>query len=107
MGPAQFIPSTWVLYQGKIRSILGKPGDPWNIKDAFLAAAVYLADSGAARQTQDSEWRAAIAYFSGSASSANIRRYRFYGDSVMAIAQGYEDDIKNLATGDGKDLALR
>ena len=94
MGPAQFIPSTWVLYQGKIRNILARPGDPWNINDAFLAAAVYLADSGAATQTYNAEWRSALLYFSGSTST----RYRFYGDSVMAIAKGYEDDIKNLAS---------
>ncbi len=104
MGPAQFIPSTWVLYEQKLRDILGRSGDPWNIKDAFMAAAVLLADSGAAKQTYTAEWRAAMIYFSGSTNT----RYRFYGDSVMAIAKGYEEDIKALAAGaDTRDLALR
>lgn len=92
MGPAQFIPSTWALYRDEIKKITGKATDPWSIKDAFLAAALYLADSGAAQQTYNSEWRAAIIYFAG---SVNLK-YRFYGDSVMSIAASYEDDIKQL-----------
>jgi len=89
MGPAQFIPSTWVLYKDRVKGITGKPADPWNIKDAFLAAALYLADSGAAKRTYEAEWKAAMIYFSGSTDS----RFRFYGDSVLKIAKGYEDDI--------------
>lgn len=92
MGPAQFIPSTWAIYKDEVKKITGSPADPWNIKDAFLAAAVYLADSGAASQTYNSEWRAAMYYFAG---SINLN-YRFYGDSVMAIAADYEDDIAQL-----------
>ena len=66
--------------------------DPWDIKDAFLAAALYLADYGAAKQTYNTEWRATMIYFSG---STNLR-YRFYGDSVMAIAARYQEDIKQI-----------
>jgi membrane-bound lytic murein transglycosylase B len=89
MGPAQFIPSTWVKYKERISSITGKPSDPWNIKDAFLAAGLYLSDYGAKSQTKDGEWKAAMIYFSGSTST----KYRFYGDSVLRIAAGYADDI--------------
>jgi len=92
MGPAQFIPSTWKGYEVKLASLLGRPGDPWNIKDAFLASALYLADSGATKHTYDAEWCAAQRYFSGRCST----RYRFYGDSVMALATRYEQDIKTL-----------
>ncbi len=92
MGPAQFIPSTWMLYRDGVKAITGKPADPWNIKDAFLASALYLANYGAAKQTYAAEWKAAMIYFSGTTSS----KYRFYGDSVMKIAQGYEEDIKQL-----------
>jgi len=92
MGPAQFIPSTWMLYKDKIQAITGKPADPWDIKDAFLAAGVLLRDAGAAAQTHNSEWRAAMIYFSGGTNST----YSFYGNSVMAIAKGYEDDILQL-----------
>ena len=92
MGPAQFIPSTWMLYRDELAGIIGKAADPWNIKDAFLAAALYLADYGATKQTYNSEWKAAMIYFSGSTNTA----YRFYGDSVMKITSQYEDDIKEL-----------
>lgn len=92
MGPAQFIPSTWMLYKDKAEAITGTPPDPWNIRDAFLAAALYLADYGAAKKTYDAEWKAAMIYFSGSTRS----RYRFYGDSVMSIAAQYTLDIKEL-----------
>lgn len=91
MGPAQFIPSTWVRYEDRVRATTGS-ADPWNIKDAFVAAALYLANAGAASQNSQAEWRAAMIYFSGSTSS----KYRFYGDSVMAIAGGYEEDIQAI-----------
>ncbi|MBI2113002.1 MAG: lytic murein transglycosylase, partial [Candidatus Wildermuthbacteria bacterium] len=64
MGPAQFIPSTWMTYKERIDSILGRPADPWNIKDAFLAAGLYLQTYGAAKQDYNSEWKAAMIYFS-------------------------------------------
>lgn len=92
MGPAQFIPSTWVLYQDKVTQITGKPADPWSIKDAFLAAGLLLKDAGAVRQNTEAEWRAAMIYFSG---STNVK-YRFYGDSVIDLAKDYEKDIKTL-----------
>ncbi|OHA67065.1 MAG: hypothetical protein A3C82_02305 [Candidatus Wildermuthbacteria bacterium RIFCSPHIGHO2_02_FULL_47_12] len=96
MGPAQFIPSTWVQYQNRIEQLKGGSVDPWNIRDAFLAAGVYLAQAKATRQTHDYEWCAAVTYFSGSCSSRNQVRYEFYGDNVMAIAAKYEEDIKAL-----------
>jgi membrane-bound lytic murein transglycosylase B/uncharacterized protein YjeT (DUF2065 family) len=96
MGPAQFIPSTWLMYKGRLLELKGSPADPWNIRDAFLAAAVYLSDSGAAKKSYDYEWCAAVSYFSGSCSLSNQRRYRFYGDSVMAMAAQYEKDIKEI-----------
>jgi len=95
MGPAQFIPSTWMIYRDRVKEITGKLADPWDIKDAFLAAALYLTDYGAAKQTQDAEWKAAMIYFSGSTNT----KYRFYGDSVLNIAQGYEGDIETIEKG--------
>lgn len=92
MGPAQFIPATWIRYRDRVKEITGKLADPWNIKDAFLAAALYLADYGATKQTSDAEWKAAMIYFSGSTKT----KYRFYGDSVLSIATRYEEDIKAI-----------
>lgn len=92
MGPAQFIPSTWMAYRDRVRQATGKIDDPWAIKDSFLAAGFYLEDYGAAKRTTEAERKAALIYFSGSTKS----KYRFYADSVLAIAKQYEQDIKDL-----------
>ncbi|MFH1820431.1 MAG: lytic murein transglycosylase [Candidatus Nealsonbacteria bacterium] len=101
MGPAQFIPSTWMLYKNRVAELKGSPADPWNINDAFLASAVYLSDGGATKtgttqKVYEYEWCAALSYFSGNCSLKNQIRYEFYGDSVMAIAARYEKDIKEI-----------
>lgn len=92
MGPAQFIPSTWVLYQNQVRNVTGSAPNPWDIRDAFLGAGFYLAKYGATSKTDEGEWRAAMIYFAG---TVNVK-YRFYGDSVLKIAKGYADDIAAL-----------
>lgn len=86
MGPAQFIPSTWVLYEQRISQILGKPADPWEIKDSFLAAGLYLADLGG--NSISGERQAALGYFGGN--------YSWYANSVLNIAAKFEQDIKIL-----------
>lgn len=92
MGPAQFIPSTWILYKNRVTAITGKPANPWAIRDAFIAAALLLKDNGALEKDNKAEWRAAMRYFSGGTNT----RYRFYGDNVIALAERYEDDIRAL-----------
>lgn len=97
MGPAQFIPDTWANpkygYGKKVTEITGKTADPWNIKDAFLAAGLYLRDLGA----ETNEFKAVMRYFSGSSWS---KWEEFYGNSVLAIAKGYEEDITALKKGE-------
>ena len=89
MGPADFIPSTWVSYEKKIEAITKEPADPWNVRDAFLAAGLFLADTGAKSKTYSGEWKAAMTYFSGSPNSP----YHFYADGVMKIAEEIQKDI--------------
>ncbi|MGB2762068.1 MAG: hypothetical protein WBC21_00830 [Minisyncoccales bacterium] len=89
MGPAQFIPSTWVLYKDKIEAVTGKTADPWNIKDAFLASGIYLKELGGSKN----EFKAAMHYFSG---STWTKYEEFYGRSVISLANRYEKDIANL-----------
>jgi membrane-bound lytic murein transglycosylase B len=90
MGPAQFIPSTWMGYRAKVTAVTGKAANPWDIRDAFLAAAIKLKADGAG--SQSGEWAAAMKYFSGGTNPA----YRFYGDNVATLAAGYESDIEKL-----------
>lgn len=93
MGPAQFIPSTWMGYRKKVTAITGKStANPWDIRDAFVAAAVKLKADGA-DGTEDGEWKAAMRYFSGSTNT----KYRFYGDNVLKLTDKYEQDIKDLS----------
>lgn len=87
MGPAQFIPSTWVLYEAGIKRALGiTTPNPWNPEHAFVAASLLLIDNGALAGSFTSEKNAACKYYSGSsclaASYANA-----YGTSVMAKAE--------------------
>jgi len=98
MGPAQFIPSTWMMYKDRVEKITGKEADPWNIKDAFLAAGLYLADYGAAKRTYNAEWKAAMIYFSGTSRRTRYNGYGFYGDSVMRLAKGFEKDIETITS---------
>jgi membrane-bound lytic murein transglycosylase B len=98
MGPAQFIPSTWMKYRDKVAQITGNnPPNPWNILDAFAAAAVYLASAGASARTYEAEWKAAMIYFAGS--NWAKPELSFYGDSVMRIAEKFEEDIKIMKGG--------
>jgi membrane-bound lytic murein transglycosylase B len=93
MGPGQFIPSTWAKYGygAKVEAVTGKIGDPWDIKDAFLATAIYLKDAGGT--STSGEFRAVMNYFSGASWS---KWEEFYGRSVLSIASGYESDINAL-----------
>jgi peptidoglycan hydrolase CwlO-like protein len=91
MGPAQFIPSTWMGYRAKVTAITGKAANPWDIRDAFLAAAIKLKADGAG--SESGEWAAAMRYFSGGTNKA----YSFYSDNVVAIAADYAEDIKKLS----------
>jgi membrane-bound lytic murein transglycosylase B len=96
MGPAQILPSVWMLLKDEVSRLTGHvPPNPWQIDDAFMGAAVKLARAGAAAGTRDAEWKAAMIYFAGG--NWSNPKYRFYGDNVMDMAgtlQGQIDLIK-------------
>ncbi len=77
MGPAQFIPSTWVNRRHILEPFVQGTPNPWNVNHAFLASALYLRDLGG----QTNERRAALQYFAGE-NWANPR-FAFYGDQVV------------------------
>lgn len=92
MGAAQFLPRTWLAYESRIAEITNhNPPSPWDIEDAFVAAALYLANAGAAAKTYDTEWRAAMIYLAGS----NWQKpyLRFYGDQVMNLAATLQEQV--------------
>lgn len=93
MGPAQFISTTWMIFRDRLKAITGRPGNPWDIRDAFLASGLYLSSSGASSQTKNGEWRAAMIYFSGSTTNS---KYYWYADQVLIKADGFQRDIKSL-----------
>lgn len=92
MGPAQFMPVTWQGYKKRIANIGGNnPPNPWNPKDAFIAAGLLLSDNGADLGTFEAERKAALKYLAGS--NWNKPSVRFYGDDVMEFASDYQEQI--------------
>lgn len=95
MGPAQFMPATWLGYEARITEITGNnPPSPWNVKDAFVASALYLVNKGANQQTYYTEWKSAMIYLAGS--RWNLSYLAFYGDQVMALATQFQREIDIL-----------
>lgn len=95
MGPAQFLPSTWLAWKEHIAKLSGNnPPSPWNIHDAFAAAALKLAAGGADQKIFDAEWKAAMIYFAGG--NWDNPAFSFYGDSVLALAHLFEEQIQIL-----------
>jgi hypothetical protein len=96
MGPAQFIPSTWVLYEDRVAKITGQsPANPWDPRTAFIASALLLEDNGGSIGSYTAERLAALRYFAGWG-NANKPAYAFYGDEVMALATKYQGLIDIL-----------
>lgn len=96
MGPAQFIPSTWVLYEERIARATGhNPPNPWEPSDAFMAAAILLMDNGADTGGAKAERLAALRYLAGW-TNAKKKAYAFYGDEVMELAEKYQKQIDIL-----------
>ena len=97
MGPSQFIPSTWALYEPRLSSALGvgQP-NPWDARHAIMATSLYLEDLGAAGGTYTTERNAACRYYSGRSCDTRRPTNYTYGDSVMKKAEQFQSDIDFL-----------
>ncbi len=96
MGPAQFIPSTWMsssLRTPLIAALSKNNPDPWVPMDAFMASSIFLSQLGAGAQTYTSERDAACKYYSGRGCSAPGVKNASYGNSVMALAKKIQETM--------------
>lgn len=96
MGPAQFLPSTWLLYNDEVAKLTGhRPPSPWNIEDAFTASGLKLAEAGADNQTYAAETKAAKIYIAGGRWNRSLTA-RIYANNVMAEATRIQKNIDIL-----------
>lgn len=89
MGPAQIMPATWETLEPRLEQLMGKsPVNPYELADAFVATAIYLADRGAAGGDE----RGALArYVAGPYWQYHINGW--YVERVLAVAVEYEKEL--------------
>ena len=90
MGPAQFIPPTWTLFETRLKNVLGHEASPWSPKDAFTASAMYLTDLGAIGDSAAAQHRAACKYYGTGGATCS------YSNSVMGIKTTIQANIDLL-----------
>ena len=88
MGPGQIMPATWESIQPRLKALTGKElVSPYELADAFVATAIFLADRGATDPSK--EYEAVNRYIAG----PNWQYYTWYGDKVLAVAKEYEAEL--------------
>ena len=92
MGPAQFIPSTWKLFENRLENILGYFANPWSPRDAFMASAMYLTDLGAVGTSTSAQNKAACKYYGSGGSTCS------YSRSVMKYKSTIQSNIDLLSS---------
>lgn len=93
LGPAQFLPTTWLAYEERVALLTGhQPPSPWNIEDAFMASAVKLAAAGAIAKTRTAEIGAAKAYIGGKTTCFS-RICNYYANAVLNKATIIEQSL--------------
>ncbi len=114
MGPLQFIPSTWAMYGGIVRSGTGwvyeeasdriralnggsASSNPFNKQDAFMASALLLRDNGATGG-YTADRLAALRYYAGWGGASRPEN-QFYGDQVMERKTRLQGEIQTLKDG--------
>ena len=90
MGPAQFIPSTWKIFESRLKNALGHYANPWSPEDAFMASGMYLTDLGAVGNSVATQTKAACSYYGSGGATCS------YGKSVIALKTKIQNDIDYL-----------
>jgi peptidoglycan hydrolase CwlO-like protein len=90
MGPAQFIASTWKLFEKRLQSALGHTPNPWAAEDAFMASSMYLTDLGGVGPSAAAQLRAACKYYGSGGATCS------YGQSVQRLKLSIQSDIDYL-----------
>ncbi|MEJ0002143.1 MAG: lytic murein transglycosylase [bacterium] len=90
MGPAQFIPSTWQLFAGRLQAALGHFANPWSAEDAFMASSMYLTDLGAIGTSASAQNIAACKYYGSGGGTC------YYGSSVQKLRATIQANIDLL-----------
>ncbi|MDQ3075581.1 MAG: lytic murein transglycosylase [bacterium] len=92
MGPAQFIPSTWKIFEGRLENALGHYANPWAPRDAFMASGMYLTDLGAVGDSVSAQNKAACRYYGSGGASCS------YSKSVQNLKNKIQGNIDLLAS---------
>lgn len=93
LGPAQFLPTTWLAYETQVAQLTGHvPPSPWTIEDAFTASAVKLARAGATSKDRAGENGAARAYIGGKPTCSSAA-CTYYANAVLRKAAEIERDL--------------
>jgi peptidoglycan hydrolase CwlO-like protein len=90
MGPAQFIPTTWALFEGRLKTLLGRDANPWVARDAFAASAMYLTDLGGVGSSVSAQNIAACKYYGSGGGTCS------YGNSVQRLKATIQANINLL-----------
>lgn len=105
MGPAQFMPNTWLGYRRSVERVLGiQSASPFRNQDAFIASALYLSEAirrcESAFSSEYDVWRCAGAkYYAGlniTLDTSLGRHMNGYGMRVAKRAQQFQEDIDTL-----------
>lgn len=91
MGPAQFIPSTWKIFEKRLKAALGHDANPWSPEDAFMASSMYLTDLGAVGNSASGQAKAACKYYGSGGGSCT------YSKSVLKLKNSIQANIDLLS----------
>lgn len=92
IGPAQFIPSTWVGYKDRVSAATGRPADPWEMTDAMIAIGLYISAHGGGVMDSQATRAAVGQFFAG----ANWQNYPWYVEGVYSKANVFKEQMGRL-----------